>query len=97
MEVQAEMIRKHCAAVQLPEPAMLDEPQGTSGRSVDFRHLDRYSRQAWSLHAMHGWWRPRPIECRILGPIHPQRQAEVPFRGWQPVWFFSLPGESFWK
>ena len=32
------MIRKHCAAVQLPEPVMLDEPLGTSGRSVDFRH-----------------------------------------------------------
>ena len=32
----AEMIRKHCAAVQLPEPVMLDEPLGTSGRSVDF-------------------------------------------------------------
>jgi DNA invertase Pin-like site-specific DNA recombinase len=37
-EVQREMIRKHCAAVQLPEPVMLDEPLGTSGRSVDFRH-----------------------------------------------------------
>ena len=37
-EVQAEMIRKHCAAVQLPQPVMLDEPLGTSGRSVDFRH-----------------------------------------------------------
>ena len=32
------MIRKHCAAVGLPEPVMLDEPLGTSGRSVDFRH-----------------------------------------------------------
>ena len=29
------MIRKHCAAVRLPEPVMLDEPLGTSGRSVD--------------------------------------------------------------
>ena len=37
-EVQAEMIRKHCAAVQLPEPTILDEPLGTSGRSTDFRH-----------------------------------------------------------
>jgi putative DNA-invertase from lambdoid prophage Rac len=37
-EVQAEMIRKHCAAVQLPEPVILDEPLGTSGRSTDFRH-----------------------------------------------------------
>ena len=32
------MIRKHCAAVQLPEPAILDEPLGTSGRSTDFLH-----------------------------------------------------------
>jgi DNA invertase Pin-like site-specific DNA recombinase len=32
------MIRKHCAAAQLPEPVMLDEPLGTSGRNVDFRH-----------------------------------------------------------
>ena len=30
------MIRKYCTAVQLPEPVMLDEPLGTSGRSVDF-------------------------------------------------------------
>ena len=37
-EVQAEMIRKHCAAVQLPEPTILDEPLGTSGRTTDFRH-----------------------------------------------------------
>ena len=37
-EVQAEMIRQHCAAVQLPEPTILDEPLGTSGRSTDFRH-----------------------------------------------------------
>ena len=27
-----------CAAVQLPEPTILDEPLGTSGRSTDFRH-----------------------------------------------------------
>ncbi len=32
------MICKHCAAVQLPVPVMLDEPLGTSGRSVDVRH-----------------------------------------------------------
>jgi putative DNA-invertase from lambdoid prophage Rac len=37
-EVQAEMIRKHCATVQLPEPTILDEPLGTSGRSTDFRN-----------------------------------------------------------
>ncbi|MFZ1933550.1 MAG: hypothetical protein WCB27_08235 [Thermoguttaceae bacterium] len=37
-EVQAEMIRKHCAAVQLPQPVMLDEPLGTSGRTTAFRH-----------------------------------------------------------
>jgi hypothetical protein len=32
------VICKHCAAVGLPEPVTLDEPLGTSGRSVDFRH-----------------------------------------------------------
>ena len=37
-EVQAEMIRKHYAAVGLPEPKILDEPLGTSGRSTDFRN-----------------------------------------------------------
>jgi putative DNA-invertase from lambdoid prophage Rac len=37
-EVQAEMIREHCAAVQLPEPTILDEPLGSSGRTTDFRH-----------------------------------------------------------
>ncbi len=36
--VQAELIRQHCATVQLPEPTILDEPLGTSGRSTDFRH-----------------------------------------------------------
>ena len=40
-EVQAEVIRKHCAAVQLPEPTILDEPLGTSGRSTDFRNRPR--------------------------------------------------------
>ena len=35
-EVQAELICQHCAAVQLPEPTILDEPLGTSGRSTDF-------------------------------------------------------------
>ena len=37
-EVQAEMIRKHCATVGLPEPTILDEPLGTSGRTTDFRN-----------------------------------------------------------
>ena len=32
------MIRQHCAAVGLPEPTILDEPLGTSGRSTDFRN-----------------------------------------------------------
>ena len=33
------MIRKHCAAVELPAPVILDEPLDmSSGGSVDFRH-----------------------------------------------------------
>ena len=36
-EVQAEMIRKHCATVQLPEPTILDESLDTSGQTTDFR------------------------------------------------------------
>ena len=30
-EVQAEMIRKHCTAVQLPEPVRQDFPGGKAG------------------------------------------------------------------
>ena len=46
------MIREHCAAVGLPEPVMLDEPPGTSGRSVDFRH--RTEGRRLLLHAQAG-------------------------------------------
>ena len=55
-EVQAEMIRKHCAAAQLPEPTILDEPLGTSGRSTDFRHRPQGRWLLFTPNPATCWW-----------------------------------------